>query len=63
MDPQILIIAGGIAVAIFSVVVYAFLAILFPEWVGITGKVAKRAEESHAEGSEAKKYNNFTDEL
>ena len=36
-------------VAIFavSILVYVFLMLFFPEWVGITGKVALAAERSH----------------
>lgn len=42
-----------LAVFFFSCLVYACLAIFYPEWVGITGKVALDAERSHAKDSEA----------
>ncbi|MFS4457639.1 hypothetical protein [Bdellovibrio sp. HCB2-146] len=38
-------------VAVASVLVYATIAVFFPEWVGITGKVALNAEQSHQAGS------------
>ncbi|MNL22552.1 hypothetical protein D3C87_1439040 [compost metagenome] len=41
-------------VAIASVLVYATIAVFFPEWVGITGKVALDAEHSHQSGSTPK---------
>src|SRR5437879_6373490 len=44
------VIVGGIVVAIFSFLAYAILAFFFPEWVGITGKVALSTERSHGEG-------------
>ncbi len=53
MDTSVLIIGGAIVVAIFSFLAYAILAFFFPEWVGITGRVARSAEQSHQEGSEA----------
>ena len=40
------------AVSLISVMIYAGLAVFFPEWVGITGKVAKDAERSHKVGEE-----------
>ncbi|HEY8269459.1 MAG TPA: hypothetical protein VIG33_01115 [Pseudobdellovibrionaceae bacterium] len=52
MEPQVLIIIGAIAISFISILVYAILAIFYPEWVGITGKVARQAEESHEEGKE-----------
>lgn len=39
-------------VVIGSIVVYFLIAAFFPEWVGITGKVALDAERAHREGSE-----------
>lgn len=62
MEMGTIIIIGGIAIGILSILVYAVIAIFFPEWVGITGKVAKSAEQSHTEGSEETK-NNFADKL
>jgi hypothetical protein len=32
---------------------YIFLMIFFPEWVGITGKSAKKTDKEHIEGSYA----------
>lgn len=42
---------GFLAVAGVSTIVYFSLMVFFPEWVGITGKIARRAEESHKEGA------------
>ncbi len=47
------ILAAG-AVFLISFIAYAALALFFPEWVGITGKVALEAEKSHQSGSESK---------
>ncbi|AHZ85398.1 hypothetical protein AB1A81_13390 [Bdellovibrio bacteriovorus] len=41
---------GFLAVAGISVIIYFCLMVFFPEWVGITGKIALRAEQSHREG-------------
>ncbi len=38
---------AAVVIVILSVLVYAILAVFFPEWVGITGKVALDAEKSH----------------
>lgn len=46
------IIFGIAIVAIFSFVVYLALMFFFPEWVGITGDVARKAIESHVPASE-----------
>jgi hypothetical protein len=56
MDGGMLIIGGAISITILSFLAYAILAFFFPEWVGITGKVALDAEKSHQEGSEAEKH-------
>ncbi len=61
METQTLIIIGGFFVAFLSILAYALIAIFFPEWVGITGKVALSAEKSHAEGSTAEKAGNIMD--
>lgn len=50
MEFWFLLAAGTIFV--ISFMVYAVLAVFFPEWVGITGKVALNAEQSHQEKSE-----------
>jgi hypothetical protein len=52
MEPQTMIIIGAIAISFISLLVYAILAIFYPEWVGITGKIARQAEQSHQEGTE-----------
>ncbi len=36
---------------IFCIMVFVALAVFVPEWVGITGKVAKKNIEEHKEGS------------
>jgi hypothetical protein len=41
------------------IVVYFLLMFFFPEWVGITGKVAKKNEQSHKKGSEVKESKFF----
>ncbi|MBS1972285.1 MAG: hypothetical protein JSU04_18410 [Bdellovibrionales bacterium] len=43
------IIVGIIAVSLASILVYVVLMFFLPEWVGITGAVAKKAIESHVE--------------
>ncbi|KYG65150.1 hypothetical protein AZI87_11305 [Bdellovibrio bacteriovorus] len=50
------VIMGSIAIVVISVLAYAVLAVFFPEWVGITGKVALDAEQSHNEGAQAKAH-------
>ncbi|WP_413291239.1 hypothetical protein [Bdellovibrio sp. HCB337] len=62
MDMGTIIIIGGIAIGVLSIIIYALIAIFYPEWVGITGKVARSAEKSHEEGSPETK-NNFGDKL
>lgn len=42
-----------ISLIVGLVVVYFILMFFFPEWVGITGKVAKKNEESHKKGAKA----------
>lgn len=61
MEPQVLVIIGAIAIAILSILVYGAIAVIYPEWVGITGKTARDAEKSHQEGSEAPVH--FADKL
>jgi len=63
MEIGTLIIVGGIAVGFLSILVYALIAIFFPEWVGITGKVARQAEESHKQGAEEKTNESFLHKL
>lgn len=43
--------AGGIIVFFASTLVYLALLFFLPEWVGVTGKVAREAEKAHAKGS------------
>lgn len=52
-DTKAMIIGGGVIVAFLSILAYGLLALMFPEWVGIAGKVARSAEKSHQENSEA----------
>lgn len=47
MNPGFVFIFAAIVIVILSVLAYAVLAVFFPEWVGITGKVALNAEKSH----------------
>ena len=64
MDGGLLIIGGAVTITIISFIAYAVLAFFFPEWVGITGKVALDAEKSHQEGSKAKEhsFDKFSDQ-
>lgn len=50
------VIGGAIVISIISFMAYAVLAFFYPEWVGITGKVALDAEKSHGEGKEAPEH-------
>ncbi|MGE5085182.1 MAG: hypothetical protein ACM3MG_02715 [Bacillota bacterium] len=59
METSMWVIGGSIVITIFSFLAYAILAFFFPEWVGITGKVALDAEQSHREGEKAPAH--FTD--
>jgi len=59
METSMWVIGGSIVITIFSFLAYAILAFFFPEWVGITGKVALNAEQSHREGEQAPSH--FTD--
>ena len=56
----------AVGIAVFLIVAglasYLFLMIFFPEWVGITGKSAKRTLDEHVEGSEAKDSEWFSKE-
>ncbi len=45
LDTWVFIAAGG--VFFFGILVYVMIMIFLPEWVGISGKVAREAEESH----------------
>ena len=56
MDTTYFLIGGAIVISILSFGVYAALAVFFPEWVGITGKVARAAEQSHLEGTHVDKH-------
>lgn len=51
MDTWVYLAAGGVFV--FFIAVYVIIMLLWPEWVGITGKVALEAERSHRGGSAA----------
>jgi hypothetical protein len=52
MENWIYFAAGG--VFILFIMAYVIVMLIWPEWVGITGKVALEAERSHRGGSEAK---------
>lgn len=45
MNSSILLLAGGVFLG--GVVVYVLFMIFLPEWVGITGKKAREAQEAH----------------
>ncbi|WP_413575826.1 hypothetical protein ACLVWU_15760 [Bdellovibrio sp. HCB290] len=61
MDSTMWVIGGAIIISIFSFLAYAVLAFFFPEWVGITGRVALDTEKSHGEGEKAPAH--FTDKF
>lgn len=48
---EVLWILGGLFLV--TTFVFVAVAVFFPEWVGITGNVAKRIESGHREGSDA----------
>lgn len=50
MNLTIVLLAGG--VFLFGVVAYVMFMVFLPEWVGITGKKAREAQDSHR-GSQA----------
>lgn len=52
MQSGFIFVFAAFVVIILSVLAYAILAVFFPEWVGITGKVALEAEKSHQESSD-----------
>jgi hypothetical protein len=45
MNSTIVLLAGG--VFLFGVVAYVMFMVFLPEWVGITGKKAREAQEAH----------------
>lgn len=52
MDNAVLtVFAGGVIVFFAATIVYLALLMFFPEWVGVTGKVALDAEKAHTKGS------------
>ncbi|MBX3018143.1 MAG: hypothetical protein KF767_09655 [Bdellovibrionaceae bacterium] len=51
MDTGTLVLIACFGVFVASVLVYVLFMVFLPEWVGITGKVAKSIEKSHEEGS------------
>lgn len=50
------------AVFLISILVYVFLMLFYPEWVGITGKVALSAEASHREENSEENSQNSADQ-
>lgn len=52
-DTSFWVIAGGIAVFFAATLIYVALLFFFPEWVGVTGKVALETEKSHRDDHEA----------
>lgn len=48
MEPWLMILAG--AVVFGAIFVYVLFMVFLPEWVGITGKVALKNQESHRSG-------------
>ena len=54
---ELWLILAVLAISVMSMLVYFTLMVFFPEWVGITGKVALQAERSHIEESEKTNQN------
>lgn len=52
MEPWLLFAAGGVFFG--GIFVYVLFMVFLPEWVGITGPKALKAEESHRSGEIAK---------
>lgn len=52
---ELWLILAVLAISVISMLVYFALMVFYPEWVGITGKVALAAERSHIEEAELKK--------
>lgn len=53
METSWWLIGGAVGVFFAFIAAYVIIMVLWPEWVGITGKVALEAERSHREGAEA----------
>jgi hypothetical protein len=51
MDSWVYFAAGGVFV--LFIITYVIIMVIWPEWVGITGKVALDAERAHRGGTEA----------
>ena len=54
---ELWLILAVLAISVMSMLVYFTLMVFFPEWVGITGKVALQAERSHIEEREKTNQN------
>lgn len=52
---ELWLILAVLAISVISMLVYFTLMVFYPEWVGITGKVALQAERSHIEESDLNK--------
>lgn len=52
---ELWLILAVLAISVMSMLVYFALMVFYPEWVGITGKVALAAERSHVEETEDNK--------
>jgi hypothetical protein len=63
METGTLIVIGGVTVGFVTILIYGGLALFYPEWVGITGKVAIDAEKGHTEGSNITQHGNITDKF
>ncbi|MBX2986633.1 MAG: hypothetical protein KF802_01940 [Bdellovibrionaceae bacterium] len=46
-------IISAVVIFILSFVVYGAIAVFFPEWVGISGRVHHEVERTHEEGTSA----------
>lgn len=51
---ELWLILAVLAISVISMLVYFTLMVFYPEWVGITGKVALAAERSHVEEEQNK---------
>ena len=54
---ELWLILAVLAISVISMLVYFTLMVFYPEWVGITGKVALQAERSHVEERETETQN------
>ena len=62
MDSTTLVFIAITVIFVLAMAVYLLIAFMWPEWVGITGKVALEVQRSHREGAPTEE-NEFIDAL